>query len=100
MPQGLPRRVRLPGQRRTAMFASALALLPPLLAAESGPGLDVSPLVLWTVVGAVVLVLLILFVLEVVLGWRYIPNNRVGIIEKIWSAKGSVPEGRIIALNG
>src|SRR5262249_13084990 len=32
-------------------------------------------------------------------GMRYIPNNRVGIIEKLWSAKGSVPEGRIIALN-
>lgn len=34
------------------------------------------------------------------LGMRYIPNNRVGIVEKLWSARGSVPEGRIIALNG
>ncbi len=33
-------------------------------------------------------------------GLRYIPNNRVGIVEKLWSAKGSVPEGRIIALDG
>jgi uncharacterized membrane protein YqiK len=33
-------------------------------------------------------------------GIRYIPNNRVGIIEKIVSLHGSVPEGRIIALNG
>ena len=33
-------------------------------------------------------------------GLRYIPNNRVGIVEKLWSAKGSVPEGGIIALNG
>ena len=33
-------------------------------------------------------------------GLRYIPNNRVGIVEKLWSPKGSVPEGRIIALNG
>ena len=31
---------------------------------------------------------------------RYIPNNYVGIVEKLWSAKGSVGEGRIIALNG
>jgi uncharacterized membrane protein YqiK len=82
------------------MFASALALLHPLLAADGAPGFEVSPVVLWAVVGVVVLLLLILFVLEVVLGWRYIPNNRVGIVEKIWSAKGSVPEGRIIALNG
>jgi hypothetical protein len=34
------------------------------------------------------------------MGLRYIANNRVGIIEKLWSAKGSIPEGRIIALNG
>lgn len=33
-------------------------------------------------------------------GVRYIPNNRVGIVEKLWSGHGSVPEGRIIALNG
>ena len=33
------------------------------------------------------------------LGMRYIPNNRVGIVEKLWS-RGSVPEGQIIALNG
>jgi uncharacterized membrane protein YqiK len=29
-----------------------------------------------------------------------IPNNYVGVIEKIWSGKGSVSEGSIIALNG
>lgn len=29
---------------------------------------------------------------------RYIPNDRVGIVEKLWSASGSVPEGGIIAL--
>src|SRR4051794_41655777 len=33
-------------------------------------------------------------------GLRYIANNRVGIVEKLWSVKGSVPEGGIIALNG
>jgi uncharacterized membrane protein YqiK len=34
------------------------------------------------------------------LGLRYIPNNRVAIVEKLWSGSGSVPEGQIIALNG
>ena len=29
---------------------------------------------------------------------RYIPNDAVGIVEKLWSASGSVPEGQIIAL--
>ncbi|MHC4248743.1 MAG: SPFH domain-containing protein [Planctomycetota bacterium] len=34
------------------------------------------------------------------LGLRYIPHNRVGIVEKLWSLKGSLKEGRIIALDG
>ena len=34
------------------------------------------------------------------LGVRYIPTEKVGVIEKLWSSKGSVTEGRIIALNG
>ena len=33
-------------------------------------------------------------------GLRYIANNRVGVVEKLWSVKGSVPEGQIIALDG
>ncbi|MDP9174913.1 MAG: SPFH domain-containing protein [Planctomycetota bacterium] len=36
----------------------------------------------------------------ILLGVRYIPNNRVGILEKLWSAKGSIVEGRMIALRG
>jgi uncharacterized membrane protein YqiK len=31
---------------------------------------------------------------------RFMPNNSVGVVEKLWSAKGSVPEGHILALNG
>src|SRR5947209_394602 len=34
------------------------------------------------------------------LGMRYIPHSCVGIVEKLWSAGGSVAEGRIIALDG
>src|SRR6185369_9159799 len=49
-------------------------------------------LVLWVVV-----VLFALFVLA--LTFRYIPNDRVGIVEKLWSPKGSVKQG-IIALEG
>ena len=47
--------------------------------------------------------LLILLGLVLMASWfslRYIPNNYVGIVEKLWSAKGSVKEGCIIALNG
>ncbi|MFO1021420.1 MAG: SPFH domain-containing protein [Planctomycetales bacterium] len=31
---------------------------------------------------------------------RYIPNDRVGIVEKLWSPAGSLAEGDIIALKG
>ncbi len=31
--------------------------------------------------------------------FRYIPNNQVGLVEKLWSTKGSISEG-FIALNG
>jgi uncharacterized membrane protein YqiK len=31
---------------------------------------------------------------------RYIPHNQVGVVEKLWSRFGSVPEGAILALNG
>ena len=34
------------------------------------------------------------------LSFRYIPHNSVGVVEKLWSFKGSVPEGQIIALAG
>ena len=33
-------------------------------------------------------------------GARYISNNRVGVVEKLWSASGSIPEGGILAING
>src|SRR5207237_8603504 len=44
--------------------------------------------------------ILLLFLLASCVGARYIPNNRVGVVEKLWSGKGSVPEGRILALSG
>jgi len=48
----------------------------------------------------VVGIVLILFALTVLLmTFRYIPNDRVGIVEKLWSPSGSVTSG-FIALNG
>ena len=34
------------------------------------------------------------------IGVRYIPHNKVGIVEKFWSFKGSLKSGKIIALSG
>ncbi|MFO0946361.1 MAG: SPFH domain-containing protein [Planctomycetota bacterium] len=32
--------------------------------------------------------------------FRYIPNNKVGVVEKLWSFNGSLCEGNIVALEG
>ena len=42
----------------------------------------------------------VLLCLPRLLGIVYIPHTQVGIIEKIWSSKGSLREGQIIARNG
>ena len=52
-------------------------------------------LLLWAI-GVVVS----LFFIPWLLGVRYIPHNKVGIVEKFWSHKGSLTEGRIVALLG
>jgi len=38
--------------------------------------------------------------LKWLLGIRYIPHAKVGVVEKFWSPMGSLTEGRIVALNG
>jgi len=50
----------------------------------------------WTAIIAFLVFLLIVNFI----GIRYIPNNRVGVVEKLWSAKGSVPAGGILARLG
>jgi uncharacterized membrane protein YqiK len=41
-----------------------------------------------------------LFLISWLAGVRYIPHNKVGIVEKYLSHKGSLTEGRIVALQG
>jgi uncharacterized membrane protein YqiK len=49
-------------------------------------------------IAAAVLIVIILIPITLrLLGCRYIPHNRVGVIEKLWSFKGSLKGGRIIA---
>ena len=54
---------------------------------------------MWLVVLAMALPIAILLV-PILLGVRVIPNDKVGIVEKLWSGRGSLPEGRMIALDG
>jgi len=48
----------------------------------------------WLIAGAVFVGIVLLWSSIV-----YVPNNRVGVLERLWSSKGSVGQG-IIALNG
>jgi uncharacterized membrane protein YqiK len=50
--------------------------------------------------GGLLAVLLLPLLFLVWLAVRFIPNDKVGVVEKLWSAKGSVPQGQILALNG
>lgn len=71
----------------------------PFLFANGGEVvLPFSPLV-----GQILVGLLIIAALLLLIAWltvRYLPNQQVGVVEKLWSSSGSVPEGRIIALGG
>jgi uncharacterized membrane protein YqiK len=81
-----------PGRAGRVLSAAAA---PPL--SSGGSTMDESSLVaaaIWT--GAVVAILLVLRVANI---FRYIPNNQVGIVEKMWAAKGSIKSG-FIALRG
>ncbi|SIO43239.1 Uncharacterized membrane protein YqiK, contains Band7/PHB/SPFH domain [Singulisphaera sp. GP187] len=74
------------------MFAAMGMWLGPMLWAQLFPG----DWFVFLVVGFFGLVIATV----VFSGMRYIPNNRVGIVETLWSPKGSVPEGRMMALLG
>lgn len=47
-----------------------------------------------------VVVVAVTLYLPRLLGVMYIPHTRVGLIEKLWSARGSLSEGKIIATGG
>lgn len=54
--------------------------------------------VLWWLTRPIGIVVGLLFLAWLVL--RYIPNDAVGVVEKLWSSNGSVPEGQIMATAG
>src|SRR5258706_9431486 len=56
--------------------------------------------ILSIVVAAIILAPIALAILAWMCGIRYIPHNKVGIIEKLWSPSGSLTEGRIVARQG
>jgi uncharacterized membrane protein YqiK len=54
----------------------------------------------WVLALGAFAVVVLLLCLPRLLGIVYIPHTQVGIIEKIWSGKGSLREGQIIARSG
>src|SRR3954447_14840206 len=79
----------------TLSTLSAGTLLLPLVADADSSGFGG----MW-IVFLLVIVILALIAGMSALGLRYIPNDRVGVVEKMWSNRGSVTEGHIIAVNG
>ncbi|HEY7153933.1 MAG TPA: SPFH domain-containing protein, partial [Gemmataceae bacterium] len=73
-------------------------LAPAFFAIDSDFALSALPL--WGQLLAVLLLVVVLALFAVWLTVRYIPNQQAGVVEKLWSKQGSVPEGRIIALDG
>jgi uncharacterized membrane protein YqiK len=67
--------------------------MPAILAADD----DVNR-VFWLLTRVAAPLFALLFVAWLVL--RYIPNDAVGVVEKLWSMTGSVPEGQIMATDG
>ncbi len=55
---------------------------------------DLSDATFWILV-----ILAVPIVAWITLGMRYISNNMVGIVEKLWSGSGSIAEGRIVAIH-
>jgi uncharacterized membrane protein YqiK len=86
--------------------ASTLAIFVATGARTFNPGMPPRhpgvPLAL-SVTASVVLVvipLLLLWLAAMFVGAAHIPNDRVGVLEKLWSLRGSVTGGRIIATAG
>src|SRR5262249_26835608 len=81
--------------RATGVTMSMLFLF-----ADSGVSATLPELPLWQQILLGLAVLAALLLLAAWLTVRYIPNQQAGVVEKLWSKQGSVPEGRIIALDG
>jgi uncharacterized membrane protein YqiK len=58
------------------------------------------PTWVWVAGGVVLFVILAIMFASTITGARYIPNNQIGLIEKLWSTGGSVGSGHIIATGG
>lgn len=52
------------------------------------------------IVGGLTIVVIAIPILMWLIGVRYIPHNKVGVIEKLWSPQGSLKSGSIVAVDG
>src|SRR5262245_52344875 len=83
----------LPRRKGLAMFASFVFAQVSLRSGFDG----------LSSIGGVTLSVMGLLMALAVFAWlsvRYIPHNAVGVVVKLWSLSGSVPQGRILALDG
>lgn len=54
----------------------------------------------WTVIYVLITLILVVLASKTVLGWVFIPTDKSGLVDKKWSLKGDLPQGRIIATKG
>jgi len=54
----------------------------------------------WTVIYVLITLILVIMASKTVLGWVFIPTDKSGLVDKKWSLKGDLPQGRIIATKG
>lgn len=54
---------------------------------------------MFSLVAGSLILLLVCVLIPTLMGLRFIPNNRVGIVEKLWSTFGPLADGRLIALD-
>jgi hypothetical protein len=91
--------------RTTFPAARPARRLPPslLLSVESGKASTMLPL--WLDVAlrlglVLAAAILALATLSWLAGVRYIPHHKLGVVERLWSFRGSLKDGRIVALDG
>src|SRR6185437_11084601 len=86
-------------QRSWNMFSGTVLAASCSFLAASTLAVSLVSSVAW-VMAAVILLALLVVALAARLGARYIPNDAVGIVEKLISLTGSVKDGHILALGG
>ena len=82
---------------QSAALLSSASFLSPSASHALAAFTDISPFWLAVLIGVP---LVVLWLAASFVGAKHIPNDRLGVVEVLWSLRGSVTGGRIIAQSG